>query len=532
MKITSHKSKSKWSRFGIMLFVLGAFAFGVFLGQQGIFAAVIARLSTNLNQTASEETAVSQQINVDINFQNYSQILNQRNEALAQGVYLANDADFMPATITIDGVQLLTQMRLQPGATAQTVDGERWPFEFVVENSPEKQLRHFYLIVAENHEHLMEKGYQESLAQAGILSTTYALTTLILNGDDLGTYAIQEHPQSFSFLTAEQPAGVVVNFNPEVIWQNIAYTNGNATSAIAEPVPNIERVGWQLMEVNAVSYNQATVPPEIPLKEQEKEAIQLLQAFQQNSLPATAVFDVEKYGMFLALSDLWGAADATDLKNLYFYFNPTTGLLEPIGFNGNPQIENGRINIQNVTFNDLALQQAYINALQIVLEPTYLETVQASWEEQHVPAEQQEAVLDRLARQQLAIQRSLHPQQPVLAYYQIDKDGANAAIHLDVHNLTNLPVELVGIDNNAQQFIELQPEWLITSLANDNIILPPFDGQTDLIQLTIPLTVLHNDAFASTNLQLGTRVLGTEFITYVPIHPRLTPANPTENNNE
>ena len=70
---------------------------------------------------------------------------------------------------------------------------------------------------------------------------------------------------------------------------------------------------------------------EVRSAERER-AIGLLRTVQAGDAQPS-VFDVDLFGRFLAVVDLWGAIDALSLENLRYYYNPDTDLLEPIGFN-------------------------------------------------------------------------------------------------------------------------------------------------------------------------------------------------------
>jgi hypothetical protein len=61
----------------------------------------------------------------------------------------------------------------------------------------------------------------------------------------------------------------------------------------------------------------------------------LLRGFIEGTLPASEVFDVERIGGFIAVSQFWGAWHAIRWHNLRFYLNPMTMRLEPIAFDAN-----------------------------------------------------------------------------------------------------------------------------------------------------------------------------------------------------
>ncbi len=531
MKISDKRQKNRQSHLALILFILVALMIGLYLGRQRILEMTFASIASQIDQLFNTETAVNPTLTLDIEFENYNQLLSQHEELLNNGVFIASDSDFVPATVTFAGTVTPTKIRLQEGDATHLGSSDKWNFELYTEDTSIHGANNYYLIDPANHKGLNEWGYLQTLNQAGLQSTTYEFVHLVVNGDDLGIYALQQRPVYLSRALTEQPSGVVVSFNPVPIWQNFAYFEGNRDLARAEPVANLNYLGWQHLEVLAPQNDFVATNDE--LSRQQEQALVLLRGFQQGDLPASAVFDVEKYGMFLALSDLWGASDATSFVHLHYYFNPQTERLEPIGFNGNPSPENGRIQLQNATLNDPDLQQAYIHAVQTISTPAYLsqleDTLGTVWEQkrENLPAELASAdIWQTLAQQQLALQRSLHPQQPVLAYYLVENDDTGSYLEMDVTNLVNLPVELIGLDINGNQFLELRPEWTTIEFSSQFMILPPVQGNTHSYHIRIPLTAVQNNTLTSSELQLGTRILGTEFITYVPV--RLYATQPTD----
>ena len=533
MKITDKRSNSK--QLALILLMLVVLLFGLYLGRQHFLEMTFVSVTSQIDKLLDQETAVNPSLTLDIDFANYNQLLSQREELLSNGIFIATDSDFVPATITFEEKLIPVKIRLQEGDVVQPDSNDKWNFEIRAEDSLLWGSSNYYLIDPVKNNGLNEWGYQQTLRQAGLQSTSYEFVQLIFNGDDSGLYALQQKPVYLPNALPEETSGVVVSFNPVPIWQNIAYFNGNRDLAQVEPVTNLDYLGWQYLEVFAPQNDFIATNDE--LSRQQDQALALLRGFQQGDLPATAVFDVEKYGMFLALSDLWGASEATSFEHLHYYFNPLTERLEPTGFNGNPSLENGRIQLQNATLNDQALQEAYIDAVQTISTPAFLNQLEATlgriWQQkqERLPIELASAeIWQTLAQQQLALQRSLHPQQPVLAYYQIEKDETGSYLTMDVTNIVNLPVELVGLDINGNQFLEIRPEWSMNKFTTQYMTLPPVQNNTNTCHLRIPLTAVQDNTLTSSELQVGTRILGTAFITYVPV--RLYATQPTITQNE
>ncbi len=59
---------------------------------------------------------------------------------------------------------------------------------------------------------------------------------------------------------------------------------------------------------------------------------QNVNSFFDGTLRVSNVFDIDSLARFYAVLDLWGNRHAGQLKNMRFYFNPSTSLIEPIGY--------------------------------------------------------------------------------------------------------------------------------------------------------------------------------------------------------
>ena len=114
------------------------------------------------------------------------------------------------------------------------------------------------------------------------------------------------------------------------------------------------------------------------LSAQAETAIGQLRAYQLGERKASEVFDIALMGRFYALSDLWAATHGTAWHNMRFYFNPITGLLEPIAYDGEPFSGDTRVTIigdfiKSDLFNDPDIREAYARELARVSSPAYVE---------------------------------------------------------------------------------------------------------------------------------------------------------------
>ncbi|MGD2050351.1 MAG: hypothetical protein PVH03_12680, partial [Chloroflexota bacterium] len=308
-------------------------------------------------------------LTVNMAFTENENLLGQRATALAEGVFLASENDFQSATLELrytDGQvqEIPARLRLRQGPAVNLGEGEKWPLDVRTRNGELLfGMRRFSLQDPAENNWLNQWAFSRSLEQAGLLASHTYFANLVLNGEPQGIYAIQEGFGE-EFLTNQgRVPGVIVEFDADRLWEIIRYYEGDGEAAIADPFLNLTLADYHTFEVDA--FRDASLLRDPELAAQRSQAIGLLRSLQEGKIGASDVFDLDKYGEFLALVDLWGAMEAVSLVNLRFYYNPESGKLEPIGFNGNPLQGNSRISASNL-FDDLEIQRSYLDSVRRV----------------------------------------------------------------------------------------------------------------------------------------------------------------------
>ena len=405
---------------------------------------------------------------VDMSFSSYNDILTRREEALQDGVYIPSNQDFVTATIQSEGAAIPVRMRLLEGAADHLGDDEKWGFEVRTrQNQRLLGMQRFYLSDPALNNWLNEWAFARTLEREGILAARYQFVHLVFNGDDWGIYALQEGFANELLATQGRPEGVIVRFDADLLWESIAHFQGDAQAAYADPITNLSTTDFQYFEVDA--FRDAAIDSDPDLSAQRDAAIGLLRALQAGELKASQVFDVERYGRFLALVDLWGATQSTSLVNLRYYYNPASGRLEPIGFNGNALGSDARLSLA-AAYDDPALQTAYVQEAWRVSQPEYLEQLQSELEPEfeslrQTVSQELEPPWEELRARQEQILRSLDPVQPVFAHLGSPALTMSGTIRVAVANGLNLPVEIVGFDIGGATFLPANRDWLQAGAA-------------------------------------------------------------------
>jgi hypothetical protein len=523
--------KKKPRRFGGILAWLGALVLLLVLGLvisgrewTGALGDLQALWSRFSRPTASDLPTLV----VDMNFASYNDVLDQREQALRDGVYIPSGQDFVTATIRVDDAIVPVRMRLLEGPADHLGEGEKWGFEVRTRQSQQLLgMQRFYLQDPADNNWLGQWVFARALEREGVLTARYRFVHLIFNGDNWGIYALQEGFGGELLAAQGRQEGVIVRFDADLLWRSIAHFGGDAQAAYADPIANLTAADFRYFEVDTV--RDADIAQDPQLSAQRERALAMLRALQAGEVAASAVFDVEQYGRFLALVDLWGATEGASLVNLCYYYNADSGRLEPIGFNANALGSDARLSLA-ATYGDPVLQAAYVQEALRVSQPEYLADLRAELEaellqvQQAVDAEYKDAELpwDALQERQAQIRRSLNPVQPVFAYLGSPELSSEGIVRVYVGNVLNLPVEIVGFDIHGATVLPPNREWLQGESAellidSDQVVLRAFDpAQVPVVRYAafdIPLAEIHRldselDFMQPLDVQVVTRVLG------------------------
>jgi hypothetical protein len=466
---------------------------------------------------------------VEMDFTSYDGILDQRERALQAGVYTPRKRDFVTATIHLDASAIPVRLRLLAGPVDHLGDDEKWGFEVRIRD--DRQLfgmQRFYLLDPAVNNWLNQWAFARALEREGILAARYEFVHLVLNGDNRGIYALEEGFANDLLVAQGRSEGVIVEFDADLLWESIAHFQGNAQAAHADPIANLSAADFQYFEVD--TFRDALIASDPTLSIYKDNAIGLLRALQTGEMKASNVFDMELYARFLALVDLWGATQGTSLVNLHYYYNPASAQLEPIGYNANALGSDARLSLAT-TYDDPVLQAAYAREALRISQPEYLAQLQAELDPQlqrlkrAVSSEYSgiEPPWDELRARQERIRRSLDPVQPVFAYLGSPTLAMSGTLRLDVGNVLNLPVEIIGFDIDGATFLPVDREWLQDESAElltdhvDKVVLRALDTDRSAViryaHFDIQLADIQRldtelDFIQEMDIQVATRILG------------------------
>lgn len=299
---------------------------------------------------------------LDIKFEHMQTLEAKRAEAIASRLLIAEDEDFVPASIRFEGRTIPVDLRLK-GDFTDHLQGDKWSFRIHVENDDHVLgMRRFSLqhpVVRNFHGEVLFFGH---LRSAGLLAPRYSFVRVTVNGDDIGIMALEEHFSSELLEASGRREGVIVRYDESLFWDDRLLVR--QTGRAEEPFNSYSNA-----TVDAFRSNRVRGSPQ--LYRDYQTAIGLLRGFAAGELAASEAFDAVATGRFLAAAELWGASHALYWNNQRFYLNPVTLKLEPIAFDanisGNPEAEAIVTTIEPMVrrmLQDTAIAAAYGDAIE------------------------------------------------------------------------------------------------------------------------------------------------------------------------
>ncbi|MDD3416536.1 MAG: CotH kinase family protein [Lachnospiraceae bacterium] len=402
-------------------------------------------------------TSNPEEITIDIKNNDFQKLAYKREVAIANGILVPSDEDFVPAKIHYNNQTVDVNLRLK-GDWPDHWGGDKWSFRVKAKgNDTLLGMNQFVLQDPKTRNYLNEWLFQEAMKREGILCLRCSFVDVTINGKHKGIYALEEHFDSLLIENNNYPEGPIVRFNEEHLFSNrLLFMQAGFSEELLDYYSSTD------IDV----YRSGKVLDDSESFEQYIKAKDLLEAFRAGDLTVEEVFDIDKLATYVALTDVFGGQHATYWHNLRFYYNPVTSKLEPIAFDSNSGF---RINelayaadkpFLDALFEDPVFFGKYIQELERVSKEFYLDSLFYE-----VSDELQEN-LDILHKDrpyysfskavfydnQRYIQTLLNPSKGAQVYFY--NSTGNRSITLEVGNMQPMPIEISNISFQESAVLE------------------------------------------------------------------------------
>lgn len=243
-------------------------------------------------------------------------------------------------------------------------------------------LKKFSLHSPAARSYLYEAFYHYLLKREGLVSLKYFFVNVVVNGENLGVYALEEHFDKILIESNHYKEGPIIKIDENIKWvEHWKEELSKVDSSSLKPVTNIDYFlrkvsGVTAFELNKIKRNPVQYKYFINAKN-------LFNSFREGQLSTSQVFDQKKLARFLAVSQITGALHGLYNYNFRFYFNPVTKKLEPIGFDGTAGnfktakeiLVCSEVSLKYLFFQDKVFFNIYKQELSRILDPNYLTTM-------------------------------------------------------------------------------------------------------------------------------------------------------------
>jgi hypothetical protein len=249
-------------------------------------------------------------LRIDIKFKHLHRLHTKRDAALADGMLITEESDFVAGSIALADASVPIELRLI-GPDPRHLTGSLWSMEIQVQGDAHiNGMRRFALFAPQAVGAPIPLLAARQLSEAGLAAPRTDLVEVAINGDPLGLAALIELPSPELLESSGRNAAPVVSFDTSAYWK--ALRDNGRTGPFDNP------------------YTAAITAAPNPEDRDARTAVALLRGFLRGDLPANEVFDVPATARWLAYAELWGDASSVHWTRARFYLDGLTARLAPI----------------------------------------------------------------------------------------------------------------------------------------------------------------------------------------------------------
>ena len=457
-----------------------------------------------------------ERITIDIKHNDFQKLSYKREIALAQGILICSDDDWVPAKIRYKEQTVDVELRLK-GDWTDHLKGDKWSFRIKVRGDDTFfGMKQFSIHHPKTRNYVNEWLFQQALEREGIVSLRYDFVDVTINGKHKGIYALEEHFEKRLIEYNEHREGPIIRFNEDLVWAGMVVGN--------EWISDFDTEMYLSSDVDAFQTGKILKDP--TKYEQFIKAKDLLDLFRNGSLKTSEVFDIDKLAKFIAISDLMGARHGNRWHNKRFYYNPITSKLEPIGFDSMAGRKIDSLTFaglnplhQKPIFDDPIFFAKYVQELERISQPSYLDNLFTELDAGltrnidiiHKDYPGYQLSKDIFYNNQNYIRTVLNPVKGLHAYFY--QNTTNESIILEVGNIQSIPIEILNVSYKESQIFEPK--------QNMNILQAKISSepvQYEKIEFMLPEGFNWSDQCIA-DLRLNYKLLGTSRLRNETVFP-------------
>jgi hypothetical protein len=368
--------------FMFLVVIISVYTGGV-LQRSGALSAIYFDVFSSLNRSQAYISSYfnkEDKINISIGFKELKKLDYQslKNKNRGYGTY-TND-DWVNASLVYKNKEYKIEIRLKG------MSGEHWNQNVIrsyrIKIKNDKSIFGMRKLSLQPHKFrgsLSEWVFMKMLEDSDMIAHRLEFVEVVINGDSLGLYAIQEQYDKLLIENNKRKEGPIMGFDKDLFISEVFKSK--------EALDLRSTDGFYTAPLTVNSENKYITDKHMSSLIQT--GFQMLEGFRSQKLRPTEVFDYKMFAKLLAIRALLGS-DEFDWRDIRFYLNPVTMKLEPIGrevhdsdligikwWKANLIYSNSKnpdeISFHNLIFSDQLFYEEYIKQLNEVSQPDFLQ---------------------------------------------------------------------------------------------------------------------------------------------------------------
>ncbi|HIO67516.1 MAG TPA: hypothetical protein EYN41_04200 [Flavobacteriales bacterium] len=245
-------------------------------------------------------------------------------KALEQGVITNDLKKYVNATIVVNETTIPVELRLK-GDWTDHLTTDQWSFRIKILNKGNYEgFKIFSIMNPKTRDYVDEWFMHEMLKGEGVLTTRYDFVPVMVNGEEKGVYAIEEHFTKELLSANDREDGPILKIAEDGYWE---VTNQGKMDSISYsshlPI-------YDACVIEPFQKNRILRSPSLTQKFYEGQA--LLFKHKNGSQPIDSLVLLDKYAIFYALGDLGKILHGMETHNRRWYYDSEVKRLEPIAY--------------------------------------------------------------------------------------------------------------------------------------------------------------------------------------------------------
>jgi hypothetical protein len=434
------------------------------------------------NKIYSIASNKTEKIIIDINYKNYLKILSSREKSIKSFRATEDIHKWVQAKMNYNNEDYKIKIKLKGVHNEHWKHPKKWSFKIkLLDNKSIEGIKRFSIQRPSTRDYLYEWLFMKTLQQEGLIFHRTKYLEPIVNGEKLGIYFFEEQHSKQLIENNKRREGPIIGLDKNSWIEEVNNINDLTINSLNE--------SFLRAKIKPVQFKDQKIGTE-----QEvylKNAIGLLEDFRKNKINIKNTFEIKELAKMMAIKAIFGSSEF-DWRDIKFYYNPITSLLEPIGrevhINKNSDnlnlwwVSNSDINHNrslddkkfiNMLLSDEIFYKFFLSELHRLTKDNYFDKIINKNKKEFLlnkkllqfnfPLEETFS-LKYLNNVKNVIRKTLNPIQGVNAYF---VDYKNNHILLSVQNTQNLPVEINEIQFHDKKILKLNKAIVLKGKKNN-----------------------------------------------------------------